>query len=467
MTNSNAISTRFSVGASEMTKRSVSYATPLETTKKILLVNPAFPIPAKSRNHKNYLPVGLLKIASWLRNEGYRIKLVYGEQPRKKLRFKPDEIWITSLFTYWAEYVRNSAEYYHDLFPKARLVVGGIYATLNPKDCKKQTKCDFVSFGVHDVAEKYYPDYARLNSDIDFQIVHASRGCIRKCQFCYTYVIEPDYYAKPSILSEIVESKGLKKSLESIESGEFKIKRKGLVFYDNNLLASNRIERLLEELIELKRQKKIQWCESQSGFDGRILLERPKLAKLLKRAGFRVPRIAWDWGYKQKRNIGKQVQILKKAGYQAKDIFVFMIYNWDIPFLEIERKRIQCFKWRVQISDCRFRPVKQLHDYYKPMKRGQSSAEYYIHEENGWDDYLVKQFRRNVRQQNICVRHGRTLYVKEFERMQVPKHIIMEISSIKSVKLKKRRLREMELSFWDPMKSRVPDGYSSKSAKPL
>jgi len=44
----------------------------------ILLVEPDFPIPAKSKNHKDFLPIGLLKLASYLREEGNTIKLVRG-----------------------------------------------------------------------------------------------------------------------------------------------------------------------------------------------------------------------------------------------------------------------------------------------------------------------------------------------------------------------------------------------------
>jgi len=60
--------------------------------------------------------------------------------------------------------------------------------------------------------------------------------------------------------------------------------------------------------------------ESQSGFDGRILLNKPHLAIKIKKAGFRYPRIAWDWEYKEYSNIEKQVNILKKAGYSSKEI---------------------------------------------------------------------------------------------------------------------------------------------------
>ena len=42
--------------------------------KKVLLVEPDFPIPNKSRNHSNFLPIGLLKIASYLREKSIDVK---------------------------------------------------------------------------------------------------------------------------------------------------------------------------------------------------------------------------------------------------------------------------------------------------------------------------------------------------------------------------------------------------------
>mgnify|MGYP003316490570 CR=1 FL=1 len=39
----------------------------IQKHEQILLVEPDFPIPPKSRNHHNFLPLGLLKIVSLLR----------------------------------------------------------------------------------------------------------------------------------------------------------------------------------------------------------------------------------------------------------------------------------------------------------------------------------------------------------------------------------------------------------------
>ena len=51
-----------------------------ENVKNVLLVEPDFPIPNKSRNHSNFLPIGLLKIASYLRNKSINIKLIRFEE---------------------------------------------------------------------------------------------------------------------------------------------------------------------------------------------------------------------------------------------------------------------------------------------------------------------------------------------------------------------------------------------------
>ncbi len=55
-------------------------------------------------------------------------------------------------------------------------------------------------------------------------------------------------------------------------------------------------------------------CESQSGLDGRLLLDRPQMARELKLARFRNPRIAWTDGSSSKISIRTQLTILARAG---------------------------------------------------------------------------------------------------------------------------------------------------------
>jgi len=405
---------------------------------KILLVEPNFPIPAKSKNHKNFLPIGLLKLHDYYNNLGYKTKIVRGNKSKIEIgvKFKPDKIMITSLFTYWSKYVWDTVEFYRKNYPDSEIIIGGIYASLMgdqlhfKNELKKYNAK--VHFGIHKKAEQYAfnnrLNYQVLNnsSPIDYQIVHASRGCPRHCEFCGTWKLEPDFISKKSIKNEITKRK--------------------IVFYDNNLLLNPYIENILYELIELKKSRKIIWCESQSGFDGRILSNKPELAKMIKQAGFQNPRIAWDWGIEEYSKIKKQIDILMNGGYNHKEIFVFMVYNWDIPFEEMEEKRIKCWRWKVQISDCRYRPLDQTHDLYH-FKKSQTNKDYYIHEK--WTDDLVKQFRLNIRRQNICLRQGLSFYSKIFEMKKTTKKIIMNTRKMDNIQIEKY-LKKLDIDFWYP-----------------
>jgi len=394
---------------------------------KVLLVEPKFPLPTKSKNHCSFLPIGLLKLASYYRNKGYKIKLIRGNVPKNEIRFRPDKIMITSLFTYWSKYVKECVQYYKNLYPNSKIIVGGIYASLMPKHCKEYTGCDEVFVGIHEEAEVCEPAYDLIfNPHPPYQIIHASRGCFRKCPFCGTWKIEPKVTFKKSIKNEIRSNK--------------------LIFYDNNLLRNPHIKNILTEISTMKYNGKSIICESQCGFDGRLLT--PELAQLIKKARFIYPRIAWDWGYSQHKEIKNQIKMLLDAGYKNKEIYVFMLYNWDIPFKEMEKKRIKCWEWKVQIADCRYRPINQTFDNYNSRKK-QTNKDYYIHPK--WTDEEVKQFRKNVRRQNICVRHGFNFYSKDLEHKRFSKE---EIKKLKS--LPKKRITKILKDVWFPEKICYP-----------
>lgn len=383
---------------------------------RVLLIDPAFPIANKSRNHKDLLPVGLLKISTYLNKRGIKTKLVRlnknnNEEFNKEIKkFNPNLVMITSVFTYWFNEVKEAVEYSQELLPGVKIIVGGILASLWKDMLEKEFKGVYIHKGLIKCAEHLPPDYSILENggkDINFQIIHSSRGCKRKCKFCGVHKFEEESYER-SIKDELIEGK------------------KNLVFYDNNLLANPNIEDLLNELIKLREDKKISRCESQSGFDGRILNE--KLAGLLKKANFKDPKIAWDGPYKTHGSREKEISILKGAGYKPKEIAVFMLYNHDLDYSELEKKRALCFEWGVQVSDCRFRPLNRFTDGYNPHKRSQGEDEYYVHD--NWSDREVRQFRRNVRRHNICIRHNMQYHSRQAEIKKISKEDSMYIRNM-------------------------------------
>ena len=426
-----------------------------EDIKKVLLVEPDFPIPNKSRNHSNFLPIGLLKIASYFRSKAIEVELIRFEEKddedynQTKLDFRTDDekdndpnlIFVTSIFTYWSKHVIKAVLHYKNKYPNAKIIVGGIYASLMPDHCLENTHCDEIITGPIAEVEKCPPAYDLV--DVDYQIIHTSRGCIRKCGFCGTYIIEPVWDCKESIKEEIEENQK-----RQYEHNKKPLKK--IIFYDNNLLANEHIENILDELIELKKEKKVTYVESQSGFDGRILMKKPHLAEKLKEAGFKNPKIAWDHRMRDAPRIKKQIDLLTDAGFAEKEISIFMIYNYDIPYEEMEEKRQKCAEWKVQISDCRYRPLDAEYDRYSSYKRKQSPEDYHIHEESGWTDAKVRKFRRNIRRHNICMRHEVDYHSTILERKQIPQERAKELRSKSFEEIKEKYFEELP-DVWSPL----------------
>lgn len=374
------------------------------TKKELLFVQPEFPTPGKSINHANFLPIGLLKLISYYRGKGFFIddsQLVRGNSD--DIDFYPKKIYITTLFTYWYQYVKETIEFYNDRFPEAEIYVGGILASLIPEKIKeisnKVTVHQGLDIEVEDFVYKNGTNYDIVDKyNVDYIIVHAMRGCIRNCSFCGTWRIEKRHdYPVEEVINYIQKC-----------SMSGKIEKRKVIFYDNNFLAHKDVTELLQKLKELKINKKNYRYESQSGFDGRILLENKELGKMLYEARFERPKIAWDSRFKDWENIEKQIEILHKAGYAKKEISVFMLYNWEISFEELIAKMKKCWEWKVQVADCRFRPLDSLTDGYdsKKWRTGQKDNEYYVNTKSGWTDTKVRLFRKLVRQQNIMVRQG-------------------------------------------------------------
>ncbi len=91
--------------------------------------------PRKSRQyHTPYPPLGLLKLATYHRQRGDLIRLVNGISDDG---FEPDIIYITSLFTYAWEPVHEVAGFYSTNYRRARVIVGGIYASLCSEHIKQ------------------------------------------------------------------------------------------------------------------------------------------------------------------------------------------------------------------------------------------------------------------------------------------------------------------------------------------
>lgn len=172
----------------------------------VLLVRPPFP---DSRNSVYKIPVGLLKIASWRKSLGdevyYTDNLILDETiPYTEINI----VYVTTTFTYFSQYVIDTINFYKKICKNAKVIAGGIYASIAPNHIKDNSVVDDIVVGIIPSAEKFYPMYELLStvsekkkrnnnnkfvlskyekcSDVinDTQIIWASRGCKRVCDHC-------------------------------------------------------------------------------------------------------------------------------------------------------------------------------------------------------------------------------------------------------------------------------------------
>ena len=78
---------------------------------RILLVEPAY--------YTQYPPLGLLKLSALHKGQGHDVRFVRGLS--LVTRFVPDEVKVTSLFTWAWRPVWESVAFYRALFPSARI----------------------------------------------------------------------------------------------------------------------------------------------------------------------------------------------------------------------------------------------------------------------------------------------------------------------------------------------------------
>lgn len=147
----------------------------------VLLVEPE---QSKSWGTNNQY-IGLLRIAAYHKSTGDRVEYVCGCVKPKHV---PDLVYVTSMFTYWYKKVWEAVRYYKKCYPKAKVMLGGVYATLCPEHAKL-SGADEICVGQHPQAKFYPPDPTVLTERPEFVYTMSSHGCPNSCSYCATHLL--------------------------------------------------------------------------------------------------------------------------------------------------------------------------------------------------------------------------------------------------------------------------------------
>lgn len=220
---------------------------------------------------------------------------------------EPDEIWISSIMTYWWESTRDVIRVCRDAFPKAVIRVGGIYPTLAPEhalqnlglksplhmqgrdldplDPKQQRRDIIVSATIPD-ANPYPLDLDLYREDgvgdpevgglPSYTILTTSRGCPFKCGYCAANVLNEGRKVWVREYDGVYEEVKTRFTRDSI--------REFCFYEDNLLLGKGNFFELLRLIADDPDLKGIE-LHAPEGIEVRLL--HSHVVELMRRAGFK------------------------------------------------------------------------------------------------------------------------------------------------------------------------------------
>lgn len=387
--------------------------------KTVLLVNP--PVYDAQYWSRWSQPAGLLRISTYLKQRGYRTKLIdcmeadavgrvkraqrkvdgktyierdnmrrtqwhFGLQwPEFRARLKsmdppPAEVWITSIMTYWWESTRDTVNAVREIFPKARIFIGGIYPTLAPDHAVDNLGADVIVTGeIPDASDQWTDFEVYENRAPTYAILATTRGCPWDCNYCAARTLNGGSAkvrgrTKEDVISEIED-----------KMTRFGVRRFGF-YEDNALVLRGHLQELLEVILD--RGHKLD-LYAPEGFETRFLTE--DLLKVMKKAGFRrihLPfetlkmdtNIGWNRRHASTASFDRALDAAKAAGFKThtQDLNAFVLFGLPDESLEDIMDSVLYVHNSVgSVVPMLFTPVPGTHIY-----REQAD---YLHGEMHWD----------------------------------------------------------------------------------
>lgn len=351
---------------------------------KAILINP----PIYDTQYWAYWsqPHGLLKVATWLRSKGYthlrlldcmttdskrkvrkrHYQVIERDDIRKRLyhfgwtieelkqhlretEFHPEEIWITSLMTYWWRSTQDVIQAIKEVYPTdtPRVLVGGIYPTLYPEHAEKNLgagldiQVDIVDGEIcHDAANSW-TDFDLYENDSLYKVkpryalVTGSRGCPFNCAYCAQLKLNHD--------DRRVKSRTPEDIIDEIQTKYEKYGVREIAFYEDNLLFNR--EEFMTRLSEIQRRGLKLTIYAPEGIEPRLV--EYELISEMRKAGFKKLHLALEtidndvakgWNRRQAtiEKFENAVQVAHKAGWTlgTQDLNAFVIFG--IPDEDIQ-----------------------------------------------------------------------------------------------------------------------------------
>lgn len=287
--------------------------------KRVLLIEPAY--------KAKYPPLGLMKISTYHKQQDDEV--VFYKGTNAPLRDQGwDMIYITTLFTFqWKTTIETIKFYQRNKQKNQNINVGGILASLLQKEVEDETGIK-PRFGLWPKVDRLAPDYTVANGIYEYYTNNASlgymtKGCVNRCPFCAVPRLEPDFVPFIPLQKQIDPNK------------------KDLILLDNNVLASPKFSRIVEEIKKYgfykgaMSGKAQRYVDFNQGVDARFLTEGKM--ELLSQLPLKPLRIAFD-DIKLEKLYVEKIRLAHKYG--VRHLSNFILFNFE-DTLEDFYKRLQ------------------------------------------------------------------------------------------------------------------------------
>lgn len=302
----------------------------LNNTKNALLIEPSY--------IRKYIPMGLAKIAEYFKQKN--TSFVFKRNCFQKGDFS--HIYITSLFTYDAAITLDEISIAIKEFPKAKIIIGGIYASLMPEHILKKypivsvfTSC---SPFLDSIGMDYSTNWFIQSKWSNYSFIFSTRGCVNKCKYCAVKIVEKNKY--------IIQN--WKKQID--------LAKKNIMIFDNNLSSFSEKHTINILNYFIKLDKLICF---DNGFDCKYIDK--SLAKLLGKikfinSGMRLSfdRITEDGIFQ------KAVKLLLKNNIPKSQITSYVLFNFNDTPKDANYRMEECKQLGIRPYPQKFIPLNSI-----------------------------------------------------------------------------------------------------------
>lgn len=286
--------------------------------------------------------------------------------------WEPDELWITSIMTYWWESTYDAIRMFKRLYPKARIRVGGLYPTLAPHHLRLKLEAADLRFALvrgrdltirkaggksrvmnHDCivtgeipgasnADLDFDVYRQMTRDLEgeerlpkYAILTTSRGCPFDCSYCAQKA-----YNEGSLKIRI---RDFRDTFNEIRHKYHSYGIHHFGFYEDNfLLEKPNVERLLRLLLNHKDELSHLKLYAPEGVEVRLLHQDLEFVKLMRDTGFasvylplenmsREVTKAWNRRHSHAGLFEKAVKICHEANFKLHNMEVNAFILFGMP----------------------------------------------------------------------------------------------------------------------------------------